>query len=341
MNIPKYTISDIAVCLVGQINRLLGESNGFKAYTKDLYLRKVNRLRTIQSSLAIENNTLTLEEVTAVINGKHVIGHPREIQEVKNAFEAYEHLSDYNPYDVEDFLRAHKYMASLLVEEAGCFRTKPVGVFCGRQLIHKGADVEVVPQLIKDLLAWARNTDIDPLIKSSIVHFQIEMIHPFIDGNGRMGRLWQTLLLTKWEPAFEWIPIETMIYEQQQRYYDALGSSEKEGDARNFIDFMLLTILQTLEVQSQHQVADIITDTFKDINPDELSEPEKIFLIHISKFLLNKGSISNLQAQMLTAKSATIIKQYFSKLVSMKILLIEGNGRNKKYLLNEEKLKDL
>jgi len=196
MNVPTYTISTKIIDLVARIAEKLGEIRGSGEYSRNLHLRKINRLRSIQSSLAIENNTLSLGQVTDIIEGKRVLGMPHEIQEVKNSYQVYEHLLEYDPYKVEDFLKAHKFMTSDLVKDAGHFRSQGVGVFSGAQLIHAGANYQFVPQLITDLFAWAKKTDVHPLIKSSIVHFETEFIHPFMDGNGRIGRLWQTLILS-------------------------------------------------------------------------------------------------------------------------------------------------
>ena len=220
MNIPTYTISPKIIDLVARISEKLGEIRGSGEYSRNLRLRKINRLRSIQSSLAIENNTLSLGQVTDIIEGKRALGLPHEIQEVKNAYQAYEYLFEYTPYKVNDFLKAHKFMTSTLVNDAGHFRSQGVGVYAGTQLIHAGATYRFVPQLITDLFAWAKKTDLHPLIKSSIVHFEIEFIHPFMDGNGRIGRLWQTLILSKWNELFAWLPVETVVYENQQKYYD-------------------------------------------------------------------------------------------------------------------------
>jgi Fic family protein len=201
---------------------------GSGEYSRNLRLRKINRLRSMQSSLAIENNTLTLGQVTDIIEGKRVLGLPHEIQEVKNAYQAYEHLLEYDPYKAKDFLKAHQFMTTQLVQEAGHFRSQGVGVFEGSKLIHAGANYQFVPQLIAGLFIWAKKTDIHSLIKSSVVHFEIEFINPFIDGNGRIGRLWQTLILSKWNELFAWLLVKTVVYEYQQAYYDALAVSQKQ-----------------------------------------------------------------------------------------------------------------
>ncbi len=166
-------------------------------FKRDIKLHRKNRVRTIHSSLAIEGNSLTLSEVTAVIEGKVVAGKQTEIKEVKNAYEAYDTIMDFNPYAVKDFLKAHKLMTQGLVEESGKFRSGDVGVFAGGVAVHIGARPRFVPQLVEDLFAWARSSELHSVLKSAILHYEIETIHPFADGNGRMGRLWQTLLLAK------------------------------------------------------------------------------------------------------------------------------------------------
>ncbi|GHU68012.1 cell filamentation protein Fic [Bacteroidia bacterium] len=332
MNTSTYTISTKAIDLVAKIAEKVGELKGSGEYSRNLRLRKINRLRSIQSSLAIENNTLTLGQVTDIIEGKRVLGLPHEIQEVKNAYQAYEHLLEYDPYKVKDFLKAHQFMTIQLVKEAGHFRSQGVGVFEDTKLIHAGASYPFVPQLITDLLTWAKKTDIHPLIKSSVVHFEIEFIHPFIDGNGRIGRLWQTLILSKWNELFAWLPVETVVYENQQGYYNALAISQKAGNAEAFIEFMLNTILQALEELPTRK----ITDIFTDINTDKLTKAELEFLEQIAGYIDKNGEITNYRAQLLTNKSDVSVKKYFAKFVEMGILKMEGKNKGRKYLIDRE-----
>ena len=332
MNIPAYTISTKTIDLVALIAEKLGEIRGAGEYSRNLRLRKINRLRSIQSSLAIENNTLTLGQVTDIIEGKRVLGLPHEIQEVKNAYQAYEHLLEYDPYKVKDFLKAHQFITTQLVKDAGHFRSQGVGVFEGTKLIHAGASYQFVPQLVTDLFSWAKKTDVHPLIKSSIVHFEIEFIHPFIDGNGRIGRLWQTLILSKWNELFAWLPVETVVYENQQGYYDALAISQKSGDSESFIEFMLNAILQALEELPARK----ITDIFTDINTDKLSKAEMEFLEQIAGYLDKNGEITNYRAQLLTNKSDVSVKKYFAKFVELRLLEVEGKNKGRKYRINKK-----
>jgi len=333
MNIPIYTVSTKAIDFVAQIAEKVGELKGSGEYSRNLRLRKINRLRSIHSSLAIENNTLTLGQVTDIIEGKRVLGLPHEIQEVKNAYQAYEHLLEYDPFKVKDFLKAHQFLTTQLVKEAGHFRSQGVGVFEGSKLIHAGANYQFVPQLVTDLFAWAKKTNIHPLIKSSIVHFEIEFIHPFIDGNGRIGRLWQTLILSKWNELFAWLPVETVVYENQQGYYDALAISQKAGDSETFIEFMLNSILQALEELPVRK----ITDIFTDINTDKLSKAELDFLEQIAGYMDRNGEITNYRAQLLTNKSDISVKKYLAKFAEIGLFQVEGKNKGRKYKINKNK----
>jgi Fic family protein len=332
MNIPVFTISAKAIDFVARIAEKVGELKGSGEYSRNLRLRKINRLRSIQSSLAIENNTLSLSQVTDIIEGKRVLGLPNEIQEVKNAYQSYEHLFEYDPYKVKDFLKAHQYMTFKLLKDAGHFRSQGVGVFAGTKLIHAGANYQYVPQLITDLFTWAKKTDIHPLIKSSIVHFEIEFIHPFIDGNGRIGRLWQTLILSKWNEIFAWLPVETVVYENQKGYYDALEKSEKTGNSEVFIEFMLDAILQALEELPIRK----ITDIFTDINTDKLSKAELEFLEQIAGYLDRNGEITNYRARLLTNKSDISVKKYLAKFAEIGLLQVEGKNKGRKYIINRK-----
>ena len=327
MNNPVYTISTKSIDFVARIAEKVGELKGSGEYSRNLRLRKINRLRSIQSSLAIENNTLTLGQVTDIIEGKRVLGLPHEIQEVKNAYQAYEHLLEYDPFKVKDFLKAHQFLTTQLVKEAGNFRSQGVGVFESTKLIHAGVNYQFVPQLVTDLFAWAKKAEIHPLIKSSIVHFEIEYIHPFIDGNGRIGRLWQTLILSKWNELFAWLPVETVVYENQQGYYDALAISQKAGDSESFIEFMLNSILQALEELPVRK----ITDIFTDINTDKLSKAELEFLEQIAGYIDRNGEITNYRAQLLTNKSDVSVKKYLAKFAEIGLLQVEGKNKGRKY----------
>ena len=200
---PPFEITNRMIGYVAEIAELLGKLNVTNALSSNPTLRRTNRIRTIHGSLAIEQNTLSLEQVTAVLNGKHVLAPPKDIAEVKNAYEIYERLDELDPYSVDDLLTAHAIMTRGLIEESGMFRTRPVGVVDSEgHVLHFGTLPQYVPDLVMELLEWTKISEVHMLIRSCVFHYELELIHPFADGNGRVGRLWHTLLLSKWNPAF-------------------------------------------------------------------------------------------------------------------------------------------
>lgn len=253
-NKPPYTITEKAANYLTKIVELTVRLEFGTQFKRDIRLHRENRLRTIHSSLAIEGNRLTLGEVAAVIEGKVVAGKQEDIKEVKNAYAAYDKIMTYDPYSVSDFLMAHKLMTLGLVKEAGQFRIGDVGVFKDGVAVHLGARPQFVPGLVKDLFAWARGSDLHPILKSAILHYEIETIHPFADGNGRMGRLWQTLLLAKWNSIFAWIPMEAVLYRNRPQYYQAIEAARKADDSGVFIEFTLSAIYDMISEQRKHQV---------------------------------------------------------------------------------------
>lgn len=244
---PPFKITSQIIDLISQISEAVGEINSLENSPRHLELRKENRIKTIHSSLAIENNSLSLEQITAIIEGKRVLGSPNEIQEVKNALQAYELLLTLNPYEEKDLLKAHKLMMADLVKRNGKYRKDGVGIFDGNQVVHLAPPADRVPFLMSNLFEWLKNSDVHPLIKSCVFHYEFEFIHPFQDGNGRMGRLWQTVILKEWKSVFAWLPIETLIKENQVEYYNALNSSDSDANSTNFTVFMLQTILRTIK----------------------------------------------------------------------------------------------
>ena len=244
---PPFEITNRMVDYVAEIAELVGKLNVTNRLSSNPTLRRSNRIRTIHGSLAIEQNTLSLEQVTAVLNGKHVLAPPKDIAEVKNAYEIYERLDELDPYSVDDLLTAHGIMTRGLVEESGMFRTRPVGVVDSEgHVLHFGTLPQYVPDLVMELLDWVKNSEVHMLIRSCVFHYELELIHPFADGNGRVGRLWHTLLLSKWNPAFAWLPIESIIHDRQQEYYDAISASNAAGESTVFIEFMLSAIKASL-----------------------------------------------------------------------------------------------
>lgn len=235
MYIPPFTITDDITTLIADIAEKVGHLTALADHLPAPHLRKENRIKTIQSSLAIENNSLTLDQVTAIVEGKRVLGPPNEIQEVKNAIDAYELLLELNPYKEKDLLRAHRLMMADLVTENGRYRKGGVGVFDGQKCIHLAPPAQRVPILMADLFEWVKKTKVHPLVSSCVFHYEFEFIHPFADGNGRMGRMWQTLLLMQWKPIFAWIPVETIVKENQQAYYAAIARSDSEADRKSVV----------------------------------------------------------------------------------------------------------
>ena len=244
---PPFEITNQIIDYVAEIAELIGRLNAAHLLSTNPTLRRANRIRTIHGSLAIEQNTLSLEQVTAVLNGKQVLAPPKDIAEVKNAFEIYERLDELDPYSVDDLLAAHGIMTRDLVEESGVFRTRPVGVVDSEgHVLHFGTLPQYVPDLVMELLDWVKTSEVHMLIRSCVFHYEFELIHPFADGNGRVGRLWHTLLLSKWNPAFAWLPVESIIHDRQQEYYDAINASNDEGESTVFIEFMLSSIKASL-----------------------------------------------------------------------------------------------
>lgn len=244
---PPFEITNQIIDYVAEIAELVGRLTSTNQLSANPTLRRSNRIRTIHGSLAIEQNTLSLEQVTAVLNGKHVLAPPKDIAEVKNAYEIYERLDELNPYSVEDLLTAHRIMTRGLVDEAGMFRTRPVGIVDNEgHVLHFGTLPQYVPDLVMELLDWVKNSDIHILIRSCVFHYELELIHPFADGNGRIGRLWHTLLLSKWNPVFAWLPVESIIHDRQQEYYKAINASNDARESTVFIEFMLSAIKASL-----------------------------------------------------------------------------------------------
>ncbi len=293
---PPYTISNEIINLIAHITQIIGSME--MQDKLDLHLRKENRIRSIHSSLAIENNSLTLEQITAIIDGKRVLGDPKEIKEVVNAYEVYDEILKLDPYNISDFLYAHALLTRDIVNESGKFRSSDVGVYSDGKVIHMGARPQYITNLVEELFKWAKNDNLHELIKSCIIHYEIENIHPFEDGNGRMGRLWQTIILSKWNNMFAWIPIEAIIHMNQKNYYNALRESDINNDSSVFIEFMLESILTTLK---EYRTSD---------NTLELNKEEyKVYGIILEYLRVHKYTTSN-EASELTGKASSTIRRY-------------------------------
>lgn len=259
---PPYKVTDKIVNYISQITEVVTKLTINNEELSNPMLRRENQIKTIHSSLAIENNSLSLNQVTDIINGKRVLGAPQEITEVKNAFETYEMILNFNPFSIDDLLKAHSILMKDLVKDNGQFRKGGVGVFAGKKLIHMAPQAKFVSELMIDLFRWAsENTDTHPLIRSCVFHYEFEFIHPFSDGNGRMGRLWQTIQLSKWKKVFRWLPVETLVKDRQQEYYDVLGVCDNEAESTKFIEYMLQNIYESLlDIMQTEQVAEQVTE---------------------------------------------------------------------------------
>ena len=278
---PPFEITTAILDEVAEIAELVGHVNASLGLSTNPTLRRTNRIRTIYSSLAIEQNTLSLDQVTAVLEGKRVIAPPKDIAEVKNAYEIYEMMESLDPYSVDDLLNAHAIMTRGLVEESGCFRSRPVGVVDKQgNILHFGTLPNYVPGLVTELLDWVRDSEFHMLIKSCVFHYELELIHPFADGNGRIGRLWHTLLLTQWKPMFAWLPVESMIHDRQDEYYQSINRSNNEAESTAFIEFMLSAIKEAL------------LEAVQIGNAENMSTDEKRWH-QIERFLKKHGTITN------------------------------------------------
>lgn len=309
---PPFDITNIMIDLVAEIAELMGRLASAHQLSANPTLRRANRIRTIHGSLAIEQNTLTLEQVTAVINGKQVLAPPKDIAEVKNAYEIYERLDELNPYSVDDLLTAHGIMTRGLVEESGMFRTRPVGVVDQEgHILHFGTLPQYIPDLVMELLDWTKGSEVHMLIRSCVFHYEFELIHPFADGNGRVGRLWHTLLLSKWNPAFAWLPVESIIHNRQEEYYAAINASNDAGESTLFIEFMLSAIKASL--------MDAINTS------DEMShgkiDKSQVRWKQIEKFLETHDYIMNADVRILCGVSAATANRILVRLASEGILV--------------------
>ena len=316
---PIYINTDEILSLVAQIAARVDVLTIQSGMEQNPKLRRLNRLKSIHSSLAIENNTLSLEQITALFDGKPVLAPAQDICEAKNAFEVYDRLLEYDPYDIMDLLTSHKILMKDLVKVPGTFRTGRIGVARGKEVVHIAPPADNVSGLIADLLRWTKDAQVHPLIKSCVFHYEFEIIHPFPDGNGRMGRMWQTLLLYRWKEIFAWLPVETMVWERQEEYYKAFRDSNDTGDCTEFIKFMLRAIWDTLEIYAE-------TDVNKDVNKDVLNYAVNGVKLKIIENMLSNPRVSakqlsvvtgintrNVQIHIKALKEAGLIKRVGSK----------------------------
>lgn len=315
---PPFEINAKIMTDVIEIAELVGKATVKNDLTANPTLRKTNRIRTVYSSLAIEQNTLDIEQVTAVLSGKRVIAPPKDIAEVRNAYEIYGCMDSLNPYSVEDLLKSHSIMVKDIVSEAGEFRSRPVGVVDENgKVLHFGTLPQYVPELIRELLEWAETSTFHILIKSCVFHYEFELIHPFSDGNGRMGRLWHTLMLSKWNPLFAWLPIESIIHDNQKSYYDAINISNSKGESTVFIEFMLSVIKQALKEACDLTVSD------KNLKAKDERRLEKIYdFLNKHEYIMN-GDVQKLFD--VSSATATRILTLFYKSGKLERIRIESH----------------
>ncbi len=312
---PPFLITDTIINQVSIISELLGRIKEKNFVTANLKLRKTNRIKTVYSSLAIEQNTLTLEQVTAILNGKHIIAPQKDVIEVTNAYDIYNNIDRLNPYSVDDILFSHRIMMKGLIGNPGEFRDRPVGVADNNgNVIHIGSLPEYVPSLIEDLIYWTQNSETNMLIKSCVFHYEFELIHPFLDGNGRIGRLWHTLLLSKWNNIFSWLPVESIIFKHQSEYYNAINTSNINGESSAFIEFMLSVIIETLK---------------NTVTIEQKEEREKTIIEYINK----NSIIYNSDIQKLFGVSSATSNRILNKLVEKEILQRVRSGSKWGYTL--------
>ena len=333
MYIPPFNISSRAINLIAEISAQI-ERYAIRLENEGLKLRKANRIRTIHSSLAIEGNNLSENQVRDIINGKNVIAPLREIQEVKNAIRTYDLYGSLNPFKIEDLLQAHATMMEALTDDAGHFRKGGVGVFSETGLVHMAPPADRVPQLISDLFGWLLTSTDHLLIRSCVFHYEFEFIHPFSDGNGRIGRLWQSLILGRLHPLFEHLPVENMVYSNQQAYYDAIAASNAQAQSGPFIDFMLGEILATLkthqgdEISSENVGINVGIDVGIDVG---ISDTERRLLALIA----GNGKITASNAADALNISKRQAERLFASLREKDVISRQGGNKSGIWIINK------
>ena len=304
---PPFELTNRIIADVAEIAELVGRVSSTDRLSANPALRRSNRIRTIYGSLAIEQNTLTLDQVTAVLDGKRVLAPPKDIAEVRNAFEIYERLEQLNPYSLDDLLTAHGVMMQGLEQEAGAFRSRPVGVVNqAGEIVHFGTLPQYVPDAVMNLLNWVQDSELPMLVRSCVFHYEFELIHPFSDGNGRIGRLWHALLLSKWNPIFAWLPVESIVHDHQQEYYEAINTSNAAVSSTAFIEFMLSAIKASLmEVV-------YLSDGMSDAPKDKAVERWR----QIEQFLESHDVIQNADVRQLCGVSAATANRILAGFVA-------------------------
>ena len=327
---PPFTVSSKAISFVAGISAMI-ERYAIRLERQDsLRLRRANKVKTIHSSLAIEGNTLTESQVSDLLDGKRVVAPVRQIQEVKNAIAVYDLIAELNPFDLNDLLRAHSVLMSALDERPGSFRQGGVGVFTDNQCIHMAPPANRVPTLMNDLFAWLKGADDHLLIRSCVFHYEFEFIHPFADGNGRMGRLWQSLILGQLNEAFLVLPVESMVHDNQQAYYDAINESTKDANSRAFIDFMLTEIHGALRAYQSGEISNgAVSGAVSGAVTGEVNGVVNQVIVYIKA---NPGCRANAIAGALSIPLRTV-QRYLSQLRKGSAIEFRGAPRNGGYFV--------
>ncbi len=319
---PPFEITPEILNAITEIAEQVGKISSIEQFSSNPTLRRKNRIRTIYGSLAIEQNTLNIEQITAVLNGKRIIAPPKDIAEVQNAYEIYDCMDTLNPYSIDALLTAHSIMMRGLTDEVGCFRSRPVGVVNQQgEIVHFGTLPDYVPKLVYDLLDWIKTSELPMLLKSCVIHYEFELIHPFSDGNGRIGRLWHTLLLSKWNPLFAWLPIESIVHDHAQEYYEAINISNEAGESTAFIQFMLSSIKSSL-TEAMNMCDEMIDDVSS--NSDR-----RWGIIH--DYLKTHGTIQNKDVCRLLGISSATASRLLYNWVKEEKLVRYRNGKTWAY----------
>lgn len=324
---PPFTLSAKAVGMIADISAQMERFAIRMEQSDGLMLRKANRIKTIHSSLAIEGNTLLESEVADILDGKTVVAPIREIQEVKNAIRVYEEFEKLNPFSIDDLLHAHGLMMAALTDDAGHFRKGGVGVYSETGLVHMAPPAERVYSLMCDLFDWLKNADDHLLVRSCVFHYEFEFIHPFVDGNGRMGRLWQSLILGRWNTAFAHLPVENMVYANQQAYYDAITQSTKQGECGPFIDFMLGEIQNAVH-RHKGEPLNVGVNVGANVGANE----QKIISI-----IADNGNVTARELAEKISISQRQVERLLASLTKKQLIVREGADKNGYWKLNNIK----
>ena len=333
MSKPPFEITDRIINMLAEIVNKLGGIEATTDKKMNLLLRKASMVKTVNSSCAIEANTLTEQQVEGIISGKRIIAPPNEIIEVKNAYEAYVRMDEYDPYETSSFLKAHGILMKDLQEDAGSYRATDVGVYDRGKIVHLGARPQFISGLMTDLFKWAKGSELNPVIKACVLHYEIETIHPFSEGNGRIGRLWQSVVLCRYSDIFKMMPIETMVHANQQRYYDAIERSRDVNSSTPFIEFMLEMILRTMEAFTGdgNRLLNVKSEYLQNLSKNE----KEILRIIIGNFgtdsVITAGRLSEM-----TKKSDATVRNHLRKFTEEKILTASGDNKGRKYVLNKD-----